>query len=260
MSGTDLIPIGDVERMAVFFSKSNLFGTKTVDQCVALMLLAQAENVHPAIAFRDFDIIQGRPAKKAEAMLRSFLAAGGKVEWHALTDEIADATFSHPQGGTARISWDMARAKKAGLSGKEMYQKYSRPMLRSRTVSEGCRTVYPASTSGMYVPEEVRQMLKEDKRQEKDMGPAEVIPPEPDEDVTTQIRMPGVPDFGGPVRTRTEMLQELCTKAGENLIDLLAKGDVGHADEFTQTDYDSAIRMLNRKIGKIELAKGRAGT
>ena len=242
MSGTDLIPIGDVERMAVFFSKSNLFGTKTVDQCVALMLLAQAENVHPAIAFRDFDIIQGRPAKKAEAMLRSFLAAGGKVEWHALTDEIADATFSHPQGGTARISWDMARAKKAGLSGKEMYQKYSRPMLRSRTVSEGCRTVYPASTSGMYVPEEVRQMLKEDKRQEKDMGPAEVIPPEPDEDVTTQI-----PE-GPPIKTRTETLQELCTKAGENLIDMLVRAEVKHADELSETDYDSAIRMLNRKI------------
>ena len=183
-----LVPIADMERMALAFSKSGMFGAKTQDQALSLLLLAQAEGQHPAIAMRDFDVIQGRPAKKAEAMLRSFLAAGGSVEWHTLTDELADATFSHPQGGKARISWDVARTKKAGLGGKEMYSKYPRQMLRSRTVSEGCRTVYPAATSGMYVPEEVRQMLKEDKRQEKDMGPAEQLPPEiTDEDVITQI-------------------------------------------------------------------------
>ena len=172
---TALIPIADMERMAAAFSKSGLFGTKTLEQCMALMLLAQAEGVHPAIAMRDFDVIQGRPAKKAEAMLRSFLAAGGKVEWHRLDDEGAAATFSHSQGGTVRIDWDAARAKKAGLASKDMYSKYARPMYRSRVVSEGCRTVYPAATSGMYVPEEVRQILKEDKRTEKDMGAAHVV-------------------------------------------------------------------------------------
>jgi hypothetical protein len=170
-----LVPMADMERMAMAFAKSNMFGAKTPEQAMALLLLAQGEGLHPAIAMRDFDIIQGRPAKKAEAMLRSFIAAGGKVEWHRLDDECADATFSHPAGGTARISWDMARAKRAGVGGKDNYNKYPRQMLRSRVVSEGCRTVYPASTSGLYVPEEVAQFGKPAKAQEKDFGEARVV-------------------------------------------------------------------------------------
>lgn len=159
---TALVSIDDMERMAIAIAKSNLFGMKTQEQVLALMLIAQAEGRHPAIVARDYDIIQGRPAKKSEAMLRDFLEAGGSVEWHRLDDDGAEATFSHPQGGSVRISWDAARAIKAGLAGKDMYHKYPRPMYRSRTVSEGVRTVWPAATSGLYEPGEVRQIATED--------------------------------------------------------------------------------------------------
>jgi len=121
------------------------------------MLISIAEGRHPALAARDYDIIQGRPAKKSEAMLRDFLQSGGSVEWHELTDDVADATFSHPQGGKVRITWDMARAKTAGLAGRDMFRKFPRQMLRSRVVSEGIRTTCPMATSGMYVPEEVQE-------------------------------------------------------------------------------------------------------
>lgn len=156
--GTEIaqIAISDIERMAHAIVKSNLFGVKNADQAIALMLVAQAEGMHPAIVARDYDIVNGRPAKKSEAMLRSFIESGGKVQWHALDDTQADATFSHPAGGSVRIIWDMKRAAAAGLGGKDMWKKYPRQMLRSRTVSEGVRTVCPMATSGMYVPEEVR--------------------------------------------------------------------------------------------------------
>lgn len=157
-SGIAVISYNDVERMAAAIVKSNLFGAKTLDQAISLMLVAQAEGCHPAIAARDYDIIQGRPAKKSEAMLRDFIRGGGKVTWHKLDDTIADATFAHPQGGEVRISWDMKRVEMAGLGGKEMYKKFPRQMLRSRCVSEGIRTVFPMATSGMYVPEEIQDI------------------------------------------------------------------------------------------------------
>jgi len=152
---------GEMQRLADAIAKSSLFGIKTAEQALVLMAISQAEGRHPALAARDYDIISGRPAKKAEAMLRDFFAAGGKVEWHAITDTLADATFSHPQGGTVRIAWDMERAKRAGLEGKENYRKYSRAMLRSRTVSEGVRTVWPMATSGLYAPEEAADFRAE---------------------------------------------------------------------------------------------------
>ncbi len=148
--------VPDIERMARAFSASKLFGIQTIEQAIALCLIAQAEGRHPASAAQDYHIIQGRPAKKADAMLRDFLSSGGKVQWHRLDDEMADASFSHPIGGTVRITWDMARAKTAQLA-TSMWSKYPRQMLRSRVVSEGVRTVYPMATSGMYVPEEVQE-------------------------------------------------------------------------------------------------------
>jgi len=161
----DLIPITDIQTMAAAIAKSGLFGIKTPDQAFALMLLAQAEGRHPATVARDYDIIQGRPAKRTEAMLRDFIDARGKVEWHQLNDVIADATFSHPQGGTIRITWDFKRATTAGLGGKDMWKKYPRQMLRNRVISEGVRTVCPSATSGMYEPGEVQDFtpIREEK-------------------------------------------------------------------------------------------------
>lgn len=153
-------PVSDLERMARAFAASKLFGVQNPEQALALCLVAQAEGRHPASAAQDYHIISGRPAKKADAMLRDFLAAGGKVEWHALTDEQADATFSHPSGGSARIDWTMKRARDAGINN-PMWKKYPRQMLRSRVVSEGVRTVCPGATSGMYVPEEVQDIVHE---------------------------------------------------------------------------------------------------
>lgn len=152
---TDMITFSQMQLLAQSIAKSKLFGIENADQALALMAIAQGEGKHPAIVVRDFHIIQGKPSKKAEAMLRDFLSSGGKVEWHVLSDAIADATFSHPQGGSVRIAWDMKRAEAAGLSGNAMYKKYPRQMLRSRTVSEGCRTVAPSVTSGLYTPEEI---------------------------------------------------------------------------------------------------------
>lgn len=150
----EIVPLSDMERLAGAIARSGLFGMKTPDQALALMAIAQAEGRHPALAARDYHIIQGNPAKKAEAMMRDFLASGGRVEWHELTDDVAEATFSHPQGGSVKLRWDKQRVKQAGINN-PMHSKYPRQMLRSRLISEGVRTVYPTATSGMYVPEEV---------------------------------------------------------------------------------------------------------
>jgi hypothetical protein len=153
-----------IQRMAVAFAKSGLFGVKDADQALSLMLMAQATGQHPALIMRDYDVIQGRLAKKAEAMLRDFQLSGGKVEWQELTDLRAAAIFSHPLSPKPiSIDWDIPRAEKAGLTGKDgkMYVKYTRAMLRSRCISEGIRSTAPGATSQMYTPEELRQIAPE---------------------------------------------------------------------------------------------------
>lgn len=152
-----VVPLDQVERMALAMAKSGLFGIKTPDQALALMLVAQAEGMHPATAARDFHIINNRPALKADAMLARFLAAGGRVKWIEMSDSVVEAEFSHPAGGTVTVEWTPARAKQAGISN-EMHRKYPRQMLRARVISEGIRTVFPGVAIGVYTPEEVVDM------------------------------------------------------------------------------------------------------
>lgn len=155
-NNTQLVPVGDLQTMAGALAKSGLFGVKTADQALALMIVAQAEGRHPGSVASDYHIIQGRASLKSDAMLARFQQAGGKVEWHDHTNDKVSATFSHPQGGSLRVDWDLPRAKAAGLGTKDNWRQYPRQMLRARVISEGVRAVFPAVLNGMYTPEEVR--------------------------------------------------------------------------------------------------------
>jgi hypothetical protein len=155
---TALVTVDQIERMAVSVARSGLFGVKTPDQAMALMLIAQAEGLHPAIAARDYHVINGRPALRADAMLARFQAAGGKVEWGEYTDIKVVGKFSHPSGGSVEIAWTTKMAQDAGLTRNPTWKSYPRQMLRSRCISEGIRTVFPGVVVGTYTPEEVEDM------------------------------------------------------------------------------------------------------
>jgi hypothetical protein len=158
-------------RLADAFARSGLFGIKTAEQALALMALCEAEGMHPAIAVRDYHIIQGKPALKADAMMARFQNAGGRVKWLEMTDERVAGEFSHPAGGTVMIDWDKARATTAGFWGKDNWKKFPRAMLRARVISEGIRTVFPGVVVGTYTPEEV-QDFDEPKKSKRDAGEA----------------------------------------------------------------------------------------
>lgn len=152
MNELQLVPMRDIAEMAQAISKSNFFGLKTPEQAAALMLVAQADGLHPAKAATHYHIIQGKPSLSADAMLARFQSAGGKVQWQSYGDDMVVGTFSHPAGGSVTIRWDIDRAKKAGV---QNLQKFPAAMMRARCISEGVRTVYPGVIVGMYTPEEV---------------------------------------------------------------------------------------------------------
>lgn len=217
-----LIPVNEIQTMAVAVVKSQLFGMKTVEQATALMLIAQAEGYHPALAARDYHIIQGRPTLKAETMMARFQQQGGKVEWKTLTDKEVTATFSHPSGGSATITWTFEQAKQAGLTNKDNWKNYPRAMLRARVVSEGIRTVYPGVVLGVYTPEEVQDIPNHSGP--KDMGTAVVVDPIVEEEdksdypfsllLTDGTVYQGYTDFSGYLEGVRSMVEKI-TKSGK---------------------------------------------
>jgi len=86
------------------------------------MLIAQAEGYSPALAARDYHIINGRRALKADAMLSRFQESGGSVVWDVYTDTKVSATFSISKGGKVTVEWGLARAKQADLGGNGMWK------------------------------------------------------------------------------------------------------------------------------------------
>ena len=91
-----IVPWTDQERMANAIAKSGLFGLKSPDQVLALMAVAQAEGRHPGSVARDYHIIQGRPALRADAMLARFQQAGGTVNWLKYADDEVTRCSARP--------------------------------------------------------------------------------------------------------------------------------------------------------------------
>ena len=172
---SNLVAYSEMEQMASAIASSGLFGMKDKNSVLALMAVAQSEGLHPATAARDFHIIQGRPALKADAMLARFQNAGGKVTWKDYTDERVTGVFSHPNGGELAVTWTIEQANRIGLvkpgSG---WQKFPRAMLRSRCISEGIRSVFPGSVTGFYTPEEVETFTPP--TETKVLGKVEIVP------------------------------------------------------------------------------------
>lgn len=153
------ISVSEIERMANAVAKSGMFGVRTPEQAMSLMLIAQAEGLHPAIAARDYHIISGKASLKSDALLARFQANGGRIEWLEYADHAVSAKVSHPQGGSVEIRWTLERAERAGLLRNPTWKSYPRQMLRARVISEGVKTVFPGVAVGMYTSEEVQDMV-----------------------------------------------------------------------------------------------------
>ena len=261
---TAIVALGEMDRMAAAIADSGLFGITNKTQALALMIVAQAENRHPGSVAAEYHIIQNRPALKADAMLARFQQAGGCVEWVTYTDTKVAGKFSHSVNSPTPvlIEWTLEQATKAGLTGKDNWKKYPRAMLRARVVSEGVRTVYPAVCVGVYTPEEVQDFepaaAPRGRRKEKDVTDATIVTNEGnagggDAAPAGSVSSPTAASEPAPTETRTETLRRLCNDAHMIVKDILKKAEVESAEEMSDADWASAMRMLNKKIASLKV-------
>ncbi|MEL7453813.1 MAG: hypothetical protein AAGJ50_10635 [Pseudomonadota bacterium] len=192
-------------KMATAIAASGLFGCKNADQAFSLMLLADAEGLHPAIAARDYHIIEGRPSLRSDAMLARFQANGGRVKWIERSNQSVTAEFSHEAGGACEVTWTIEMAanvtrwsrkenKYVSLVENDNWKNYPRQMLTARVISEGVRTVFPGVVAGLYSPEEVQDFDDRGAKPQTidtEFQPVEAAQPAPEAAVAaTQPHMP----------------------------------------------------------------------
>ena len=244
MNSTSLVPMADMQQMAKALVSSKMFGFKTVEEALSIMLIAQAEGRSPALAARDYHVIQGRPALKADAMLARFQQEGGVVEWVAYTESKVSGKFSHPKSCPVpvQIEWTIDMAKRIGLASRDNWRNYPRAMLRARVISEGVRTTYPGIAVGIYTVEETQDFMKE-----KDVTPTAGAG-----DSLTEERRIEISDIAD--RVREWMLQGSLTDAYLEIENAALDPD---EQTFLWTHFDSKTRRQLKEEGERQRTRAR---
>lgn len=239
---TAMVSVDQMQSMAKQLVAGKLFGFKSEAEAISIMLIAQAEGRSPALAVRDYHIIQGRPALKADAMLARFQQEGGVVNWVEYTDAKVSGEFSHPKSSPkpVTITWTIDMAKRIGIANKDNWRNYPRAMLRSRCISEGVRTVYPGIAVGVYTIEEVQDFA-----QEKDVTPTAGAVERMSEE--QRVKVTDLAD-----RVREWMLQGSLTDAWME-IDNAALDDDEYI--FLWTHFDSRTRRQLKEEGERQKVK-----
>jgi hypothetical protein len=190
--------LADMQTMAKSIAGSGMFGVKTADQAMALMLLCQAEGIHPIMALRRYHIIDGKPAYRADALQGEF-ERDGAILWHERDEKICAATFWRDKhnmndeaikrakerydvmikGGSEApfampgeitvirtfadaIEKNIARTWKDpnGWEIKKNWKQSPRQMLHARCLTEGVRAINPGLVAGIYTEDEVRDSIE----------------------------------------------------------------------------------------------------
>lgn len=211
----ELIPLSEVKEMAKHACASNLFGMPNPESAFSLMMLCQAEGLHPMQAMRKYHIIEGKPAMRAEAMLADFQSNGGKIQWIERNDKKCSAKFSHPSGGELTVEWTIERAQQAGLTTKKNWLRYPCQMLAARCVSEGVKAVYPAVVCGIYTPEEVQDFTETPVKKPEPVKAAPIEPQPTKVETITEAEI-----VEEPAKSSAYIVAEKIKKARKNLIEL----------------------------------------
>ena len=193
MNEISLIPtdaeIQVLSRISQSASKSGLFKISP-DAALAICLKGRELNIPPMQALSHVNIIEGKACLSAELMHALVLKAcpdctitivetsNERCEIHARRSK--EDPFS-------KFAFTMKDAEQAQLLGKMNWRKYPRAMLRSRCMSEMCRSVFPDALVGAsYTPEELEHSPVYKNENTIDMPQSEPVITQ-SEEVKTQV-------------------------------------------------------------------------
>lgn len=151
---------GELKALAQHAARSRFFGgAGDESQALVLMMRGRDLGLSYAQALAAFHVISGKPTLSADAMVAICLARPDLCEYfrHVSSDN-TQATFVTKRVGDPepqRETYTMADADREELSGKAMWKKFPKRMLKARAKANLARDTYPELLLGIYSPEEM---------------------------------------------------------------------------------------------------------
>lgn len=136
---------------------------KTDGQCAAIILTGRELGMEPMRALRSLQMVKGKVVENADSQLARFKQDGGRAIWKELSDTKAVLWLQHPNGDEHTETFTMADAERAGLTKvshkgePSMFAKYPKPMLRSRAITAGMKSLGWEGGVGNYDPAEAAE-------------------------------------------------------------------------------------------------------
>lgn len=236
---SNIVPFNEMNSMAMAVTKSGMFGLKNENQALTLMLIAQAEGIHPIQAVQMYSVINGMPSLKSTEVQARFQRAGGKINWKetGITKAVVELSID---GQTYTSEFSMDDAKRMGLADKDNWKKMPKQMLMARCITMGVRALYPQCLNNMYSSDEVQDFSPTEFESVKDNTPFV------EADIEAEVEDPK-PSLKAEVAILKLKLRDLNLSEGE------IKGFAAHFD--LQNNLDTIIALNSDEALLVEKIK-----
>lgn len=145
--------LGSIKTVGEWVARSGMYGTDKLEQGNMIAVQCIEEGLKLSEWPRIYNLIQGRPSKRAIAAQAEFEDKGGVVEWLDIGSDGKKATarFTWPGKKQIEVTFTIEQAERAQLVKKDSnWQKWPDRMLRARVLSEGISLLAPKIYAGTY--------------------------------------------------------------------------------------------------------------
>lgn len=120
----------------------------------AIMLAGLELGLQPMESIRSLHLVDGRVVLAADAQLALVLRRGVALEWIRTDATAAECRIARPGRQPHTVSYTLQDAQRAGLAGRQTWQRHPAAMLRARCITTAIRQYCPDLLSGAYSPDE----------------------------------------------------------------------------------------------------------
>ena len=161
----DTTTIEMLSGLAERLHKAGVFGQEvtSADKAFAVLLKGHELGFTPMAAAGSIAIIKGKVSLSADATVALCKRSPACLYLRLVesTEEVATyETQRHGDPSPTSLSYTIAQAKTAGLTGSQTWRAHAPAMLRARCGAAIARAVYPDLVAGIYDPDEVAEIVR----------------------------------------------------------------------------------------------------
>ena len=174
-----------MEKVAEKLFRGGVFSAevKSADTAFAIILAGDELGFDPMSAARAIALVKGKVSLGADALIGLVKRSPACAAWRVVETTATDCTITTQRTGDdapTTLTYTIAMATRAGLTGSQTWRAHPEAMLRARCGAALARAVYPDVCGGLYEPDEAEEIKRGGRHTEpRDDAPAQFAPPGP---------------------------------------------------------------------------------